>query len=113
MEAGWSLSDVISQYFFRFTLDKPTNLADMTIPDSINLIRNRDNAVIAIKVKTSGTEVVARSAANDKLKKFLAVLSLYYNQRIDAKCQSYRRIGPDGKEEIMIELSRPFLRHFP
>ena len=98
------MSDVISQYLFQFALDKPTNLADMTIPHGIKLIRNQDNAVIAIEVNTSGTEVEARGVANDRLKRFLALLSLYHNQQINAKCQSWHRIGPDGKEEIFIEL---------
>jgi hypothetical protein len=93
----------VGQYFFQFTLDKPTNLADMTIPGGIKLIRNQDNMVVAIEVSTSGTEVEARSVANDALKRFLALLSLYHNRPINAKCQGWRRIRPDGKEEIMIE----------
>jgi hypothetical protein len=76
----------------------------MTIPDGIKLMRNQDNAVVAIEVNTSGTEVEAHGVANGRLKRFLALLSLYHNQQINAKYQGWRRIRPDGKEEILIEL---------
>lgn len=77
----------------------------MIFPLGIKLIRNQDSAVTAIEISTSGTELEARCIANDKVKKLLALLSPYHNQKVEAKCQSWRRINPDGKEEVFIEAS--------
>jgi hypothetical protein len=98
------MSNLSCQYFFTFSLNLPINLPEMIFPPGIKLIRNQDSAVNAIEINASGTEAEARNVANDKAKKLIAILSLYHNQQVKAKCQSWRRINPDGKEELFIEL---------
>jgi hypothetical protein len=91
------------QYFFIFSLSLSINLPEMIPPQGIRLIRNQDTAVTAIEVNASGTETEARSIANNEVKKLLAILSLYHNQRVEANCLNWRRINPGLNEEIFVK----------